>query len=84
MHANPAGFRVGLRHNVADLPLAGGRLGLAIRGGVMYVFYWFESYCYLPAIESRVKLKDIAAAAKMFAPEQQKPLWTRSEPLARR
>ena len=25
----------------------------------------------LPAIESRVKLKDIAAAAKMFAPEQQ-------------
>ena len=26
----------------------------------------------LPAIESRVKLKDIAAAAKMFAPEQQK------------
>ena len=26
----------------------------------------------LPAIESRVKLKDIAAAAKIFAPEQQK------------
>jgi hypothetical protein len=26
----------------------------------------------LPAIESRVKLKDIAAVAKMFAPEQQK------------